>query len=153
MNAMTPDERIQINQVLTPGEEVLWLGRAMSKTQGGGSTLRRGVVQRLRAWLSGSSPIEQPINFGLAHVYVLTNKRVVDMVGGALQKEWPLMLGMVQKVETQADGSGDIIFDYEIGSEAAQVVPCGLLQVEDVNTVHAKLAAAIDAAYLASPWT
>lgn len=150
---MTPDERMQMNQVLTPGEEVLWMGRSRCKAQGGGCTPRVGVVQRLLAWLAGGQPAKQPMSMGAAHIYVLTNKRVIDMQRGALQKEWPLMLGMVQKVETRADGSGDIIFDYEIGSDAAQVIPCGLLQIEDVSTAHAKLAAAIDAAYLASPWT
>lgn len=150
-DALTPDERQQISLMLNPAEEELWQGRSLAASRREVAS-PVGLVQRLRSWFGAKAP-RPLVEAELSHLYVLTNKRVIDTLGGKLVQEWPLMLGMVQKVELREDASGDIVFDYAPGAAAGMLLPCGILQVADVAGVQAKLAAAIDAAYLASPWT
>jgi hypothetical protein len=61
------------------------------------------------------------------------------------------MLGMIQQVDEQADGSGSIIFDYE--EDAGYNIPRGIIGIPAVAQVRNLLADAIDAAYNASPWS
>lgn len=61
------------------------------------------------------------------------------------------MLGLIQSVDEQPDGSGSIIFDFE--ELNGQKIPRGLIGVQQVAQVKNLLADAIDAAYNASPWS
>lgn len=152
MNAeQTPEENRQLQAMLRPNEEILWQGCGLDCPH---ETVKppTGLLQRLRALCTAAAP---PVS-GAPHStkrYILTSKRVLQLQDGCLTQEWPLMLGMIQKVENSPDGSGSIIFDYIQPAGSGEPQACGILQVEDVAAVHAKLAAAIDAAYLASPWT
>lgn len=149
---LTTEEYQPLTAVLRPDEEVLWHGRSAAASSPAPSKPAGGFFQRLRALCSTAAPVEsepaQP-----ACLYILTPKRVLQLHAGVVKQEWPLMLGMVQKVETCADGSGSIVFDYAQPTDGDELQACGILHVADVVAVHAKLAAAIDAAYLASPWT
>lgn len=149
---MTPEESTQAKMVLRADEELLWQGQASAPTTQRTLRKKSGFIQRLRA-LCSTATQKAPDAVQPACWYVLTNKRVLQLQAGVPIQEWPLMLGMVQKVESHPDGSGSIIFDYMSPSDGSVLQPCGILHVVDVASVHAKLAAAIDAAYLASPWT
>lgn len=149
---MPPEEELQVKATLRPDEEILWQGRASAAPLQMQVKKTGGFIQRLRALCSTAVPrTAQTTQPGC--VYLLTNKRVLQFQTGKSVQEWPLMLGMVQKVESCPDGSGCIIFDYIQPTGSSESQPCGILHVADVASVHAKLAAAIDAAYLASPWT
>lgn len=152
MNAeLTPEEARQLQALLRPNEEILWQGcgtvcpPATAKPPA-------GILQRLRALCSAAAP---PVSAApqVSRRYILTSMRVLQMQNGSITQEWTLMLGMVQQVESSPDGTGSIIFDYIQPADSRESQACGILQVADVAAVHAKLAAAIDAAYLASPWT
>ncbi len=147
MHSITQAEELQLRSFLRPGEDVLWLGKGGAPLAESAS--KSGWLKRLFGGASTQSSAEPVV----AHVYAITPTRVLDVAGGELRREWMLMLGMVQKVDSRADGRGDIVFDYEQHPGVAELMPRGLLNIVDVSSVHAKLAAAIDAAYLASPWT
>ena len=149
---MKPEDNPQVKAALRPDEDILWQGRAFDAGLPLQIKKTGGFIQRLRAFCSTSAP-ETHHAAPSDCIYVLTNKRVLQLQAGVLIQEWPLMLGMVQKVETDPDGSGSIIFDYTQPAGRGEAQPCGMMHVDDVASVHAKLAAAIDAAYLASPWT
>ncbi len=149
---MTPEESMQAKEVLRADEEILWQGRASVPTTQKSPKKNGGFIQRLRALCSTPAP-GTPNAEQSDCCYVLTNKRVLQFQADVLIQEWPLMLGMVQKVESRPDGTGNIIFDYMQPTDGSELQPCGILHVADVASIHAKLAAAIDAAYLASPWT
>ncbi len=150
LRSMINNDDEQLCAHLRTGEDVLWCGRATPchTTQRAGS--KPGLLKRI----FGSRCAEnQEIAPSISHLYILTSKRILDVVNGTLQREWMLMLGMVQNIETREDGTGDIIFDYELPAGQTKRIPCGLLNVPNVADVQKKLAAAIDAAYMASPWT
>ena len=157
MNELTQEEWASICGWLRAGEEVLWAGRG---NRGGQADDASAVAGRKPSWwqrLCGRAeradvPATPPAAVARESVYVLLPTRVLELQGGCLQQEWMLMLGMVQKVESHPDGSGNIVFDYE-ESATGEKQPRGLLGIENVATVRDCLHAAIDAAYMASPWT
>lgn len=133
---LTPDEQARLTAVLRPGEQPLWQGK------GGVVPCPVGVLARL---FGKKSPSEA------ATVFAITPKRVLAVSPKGVVQEWFLMLGLIQKVEEQQDGSGSIIFDYE---EVDGVkLPRGIIAVPQVAEVKNLLADAIDAAYNASPWS
>ena len=62
------------------------------------------------------------------------------------------MLGLIQDFTLNADGSGSIVFEYNLAADGTRS-PIGLLGIADAQQVHTLLASAIDAAYNASPWS
>ena len=62
------------------------------------------------------------------------------------------MLGMIQDFTLNADGSGSIVFEYNLAADGTRS-PLGLLGIANAQQVHTLLASAIDAAYNASPWS
>lgn len=139
----------QLQALLRPQEHILWLdySASVSVPDQPANILQR-MLRSLRLSHTPPAPaLRQPT------LYVLTSSRVLELREGKLHREWPLMLGMVQKVEADAHDFGNIIFDYTQGSAQTAPQACGILHVANVSAVHTQLAAAIDAAYLASPWT
>lgn len=140
-------ERLLISELLRPGEEILWIGRGIS-TAPTRPQKRNNLLQRLfRSSKAAAAPADSP-----TILYLLTGKRVICIDNARVQREWELMLGMVQKTEENPNGSGNIIFDYSTDAQG-ESAPEGLLNIPDVAQVFKMLNAAIDAAYLASPWT
>lgn len=154
MTGVTADEMAAIRALVRAGEEVLWAGRGIrSEVAASKAPQKKGMLQRMCALFTSAPGAVQPAAATAdGPVYVLLPTRVLEVQEGAVQHEWMLMLGMVQKVVSREDGSGDIVFDYEPQADGG-MLPRGLLGVADVTAVRDKLHAAIDAAYMASPWT
>lgn len=140
MNPMlTADELACLAAALRPGEECLW--------QGKGGTAVAASPAGLLARLFGKKA--QPA--AAATLYAITPKRVLALPPQGGPQEWFLMLGLIQQVDEQPDGSGSIIFDFE--EQNGQKVPRGIIAIPQVAQVKMLLADAIDAAYNASPWS
>lgn len=154
MFGVTAEEMATIRALVRAGEEILWAGRGSRSVETACvPSQKKGMLQRMCALFSSAPGAVQPAaDTADGPVYVLLPTRVLEVQGGAVQHEWMLMLGMVQKVVSREDGSGDIVFDYEPQADGG-MMPRGLLGVADVTAVRDKLHAAIDAAYMASPWT
>lgn len=138
MNALTPEEQNRLNAALREGESLLWQGKG-----GAASVPPAGLLARLFGRKA------QPAS--ATTLYAITPKRVLALPSQGEPQEWFLMLGLVQAVNEQPDGSGDIVFDYE--ENAGQKVPRGLIGIPQVGQVRNLLNDAIDAAYNASPWS
>lgn len=137
--ALTTAEQARLDAQLRPGEQLLWAGRG------------------------AAVPVEKPAGFlarlfgkktqpsGAVTLYAITAKRVLALPEQGEAQEWFLMLGLVQDVHENPDGSGDIVFDYE--ETAGMKQARGIIGVPAVAQVKNLLADAIDAAYHASPWS
>lgn len=140
MNAsLSVDEQARLAAALRPGEQCLWQGKGGAEP----SVQTAGFLARL------FGKKMQPA--GGAVLYAITAKRVLAIPPQGESREWFLMLGLIQNVDEQADGSGSIIFDYE--EQDGQKIPRGIIGVPQVVQVKNLLADAIDAAYNASPWS
>ena len=137
--ALTAEEQARLAAALRPGEQCLWQGKGGAEP----SVQTAGFLARL------FGKKMQPA--GGAVLYAITAKRVLAIPPQGEPREWFLMLGLIQNVKEQADGSGSIIFDYE--EQDGQKIPRGIIGVPQVVQVKNLLADAIDAAYNASPWS
>lgn len=137
--ALSSDEQARLAAVLRPGEQSLWHGKGGAAA----SAPPAGLLARLFG--------KKPQTGGAETLYAITAKRVLAIPPQGEPQEWFLMLGLIQSVEEQPDGSGSIIFDYE--EQNGQKVPRGIIGVPQVTQVKNLLADAIDAAYNASPWS
>lgn len=137
MNVLTQEEQARLAAVIRPGEQVLWQGKGVAAP-----LAQRGFWRRL--FRRTSVPVASA-------VYAITARRVLALSPQGQVQEWFLMLGMIQRVDEQPDGSGNIVFDYE--ERQGVKVPRGIIGVEQVSHVRNILADAIDAAYNASPWS
>lgn len=138
MNALTPEEQNRLNAALREGESLLWQGKGCAASVPPAGLLARLFGRKV-----------QPAS--ATTLYVITPKRVLALPSQGEPQEWFLMLGLVQAVNEQPDGSGDIVFDYV--ENAGQKVPRGLIGIPQVGQVRNLLNDAIDAAYNASPWS
>lgn len=134
-----PDDQARLNAVLREGERVLWQGKGGS----GPAAPPAGLLARFFGRKAQAAPA--------TILYAITARRVLALPPQGEPQEWFLMLGLVQAVNEQPDGSGDIVFDYE--EAAGQKVPRGLIGIPQVVQVRNLLNDAIDAAYNASPWS
>lgn len=134
---MTPAEQSRLAAALRPGEQVLWQGK-------GGSAAAPPAGLLARLFGKKSAP-------RAATLYAITPKRVLALPPEGEAQEWFLMLGLIQSVEEQPDGSGCIIFDFD--EQGGRKIPLGLIAIPQVAQVRNLLADAIDAAYNASPWS
>lgn len=134
---LSSDEQARLTAVLRPGEELLWQGKGTVDT-----CSRPGFLARL----FGKTPPPQS-----DCLYAVTARRVLMLPPAGEAQEWMLMLGLIQSVDERPDGSGDIVFDYE--ETNGQKRPRGIIGVPQVASVRNILASAIDAAYIASPWS
>ncbi len=137
--ALTAEEQARLAAALRPGEQSLWQGKGGAAA----SAPPAGLLARLFG--------KKPQTGGAGTLYAITAKRVLAIFPQGEPQEWFLMLGLIQSVEEQSDGSGSIIFDYE--EQNGQKVPRGIIGVPQVARVKNLLADAIDAAYNASPWS
>ncbi len=137
MNVLTQEEQARLAAVIRPGEQVLWQGKGTTAP-----SAREGFWGRL--FRRNEVPV-------VSAVYAVTARRVLAVSPQGEVQEWFLMLGLIQSVNEQPDGSGDIVFDYE--ERQGVKVPRGIIGVEKVSHVRNILADAIDAAYNASPWS
>ena len=149
MKNLSAEEQNRVAAVLRTEEELLWVGKpcaALAPT----TPQPTGVWGKLKGMFCSKSTPSTEAN---TPVYLLTAKRaVVVPVTGAIQ-EWPLMLGMIQKVNEETDGSGDVIFDHDYDERTETRTPRGFLRVADVDRVRMLVSSAADAAYNASPWS
>lgn len=136
---LTADEQTRLAAALRPGEQCLW--------QGKGGAVASAPPAGLLARLFG----KKPQTGGAETLYAITAKRVLALPPQGEPQEWFLMLGLIQRVEEQADGIGSIIFDFE--EQNGEKIPRGIISVPQVVQVKNLLADAIDAAYNASPWS
>lgn len=149
MNKLSADEQARVMSVLRPQEELLWVGKPLLTTESAPQQ-PGGLLSKLRNLL-GNRP--QSATDGSNKLYLLTAKRVVVLPANAPAQEWPLMLGMIQKVNEEPDGSGDVIFDHDYDERTETRTPRGFLRVADVDRVRMLVSSAADAAYNASPWS
>lgn len=137
--AFSAEDQARLAAALRPGEQCLWHGKG------------------------GAAPAAQPAGFlarlfgkktqtaGQETIYAITARRVLAIPPLGEPQEWFLMLGLIQGVEEQSDGSGSIIFDFD--EQGGRKIPRGIIGVPQVGQVKNLLADAIDAAYNASPWS
>lgn len=95
---------------------------------------------------------EVPQATACPHFFAITSKRLLLFTDSATPREWFLMLGMIQGLKLQADGTGDITIDYDL-SPAGDRILVGMFGIANAQQVHDLLASAIDTAYNASPWS
>ena len=146
MNTLTAAEQARVIPHLRPQEELLWVGKPLAATPENRPT---GVLGRLRSLLCSKT---QTCTTAYP-LYLLTAKRAIVLPPNGEAQEWPLMLGMIQKVNEAADGSGDVIFDHDYDERTETRTPRGFLRVADVDRVRMLVSSAADAAYNASPWS
>ncbi len=139
MPDFTAEEQARLDAVLRPGEKPLWQGK------GGAAPVAppAGLLARLFGRKLQTT--------GAETLYAITARRVLAVSPQGELQEWFLMLGLIQGMEEQPDGSGSIIFDYE--ELAGQKTPRGIIGVPQVAQVRNLLNDAVDAAYNASPWS
>lgn len=137
--ALTTAEQARLDAQLRPGEQLLWAGRGVAEP----AAQPTGFLARLFGKKTQPS--------GAVTLYAITAKRVLALPEQGEAQEWFLMLGLVQDVHENSDGSGDIVFDYE--ETAGMKQARGMIGVPAVAQVKNLLADAIDAAYHASPWS
>lgn len=149
MNTLTSEEQARVMSILRPQEELLWVSKALAPMT---ATAPRpaGVLRRLKELLGTKAA---PAAQAAAPLYLLTAKRAVVLPAEGDIQEWPLMLGMIQKVNEEPDGSGDVIFDHDYDERTETRTPRGFLRVADVDRVRMLVSSAADAAYNASPWS
>ena len=149
MNTLSADEQARITAILCPQEEILWVGKPLG-TVSAAAPQPVGLIARLKGFLGSKA---QAAPTGATPIYLLTGKRVVVLPVVGEPQEWPLMLGMIQKVNEEPDGSGDVIFDHDYDERTETRTPRGFLRVADVDRVRMLVSSAADAAYNASPWS
>lgn len=149
MNTLSADEQARITAILRPQEEVLWVGKPL-ETVSAAAPQTVGLIARLKGFLGSNA---QTAPAGATPIYLLTGKRVVVLPVVGEPQEWPLMLGMIQKVNEEPDSSGDVIFDHDYDERTETRTPRGFLRVADVDRVRMLVSSAADAAYNASPWS
>lgn len=149
MNTLSADEQARITAILRPQEEILWVGKPL-ETVSAAAPQPVGLIARLKGFLGSKA---QTAPTGATPIYLLTGKRVVVLPVVGEPQEWPLMLGMIQKVNEEPDGSGDVIFDHDYDERTETRTPRGFLRVADVDRVRMLVSSAADAAYNASPWS
>ena len=83
-------------------------------------------------------------------VYLLTSKRAVvlrpsDFRFRPTQKDYPLEHGMIKEVQEQGDGSGSLVFDYEVQHTKGgdNFLPVGFLHVPQLQRVKDILLSAL----------
>ena len=83
-------------------------------------------------------------------VYLLTSKRAVvlrpsDFRFRPTQKDYPLEHGMIKEVQEQGDGSGSLVFDYEVQHTKSgdNFLPVGFLHVPQLQRVKDILQSAL----------
>ncbi|MBQ7021973.1 MAG: hypothetical protein IJN29_00195 [Akkermansia sp.] len=146
MNTLTAEEQARVISLLRPQEELLWVGKPLADTPEQRPT---GLLGRLCSLLSSKTQ-----SFTTrSTLYLLTAKRAIVVPVSGEPQEWPLMLGMIQKVNEEPDGSGDVIFDHDYNERTETRTPRGFLRVADVERVRMLVSSAADAAYNASPWS
>ena len=145
--SLSPEQQNILTAALREGETLLHSGPC-------GLAVTPPVVEKSSFWsrLFGKKNTSvAPAVVSSGSFYAITSKRVILFSAGT-QKEWFLMLGMIQKFEQKDNGYGDIVLDYDLTSSGERVL-LGLLNIADAEKVHNLLASAIDAAYHASPWS
>ncbi len=144
---LSPEQQNILTSALREGESLLHAG-----TCGGTATPPAVVKSSFWARLFGKkNPPATLLTVAATSFYAITSKRVILFSNGS-QKEWFLMLGMIQKFEQKENGYGDIVLDYDLTPSGERVL-LGLLNIAEAEKVHNLLASAIDAAYHASPWS
>lgn len=149
MNTLTTEEQARVTNLLRPQEELLWVGKAltpMTATAPRPARLLRSLQKLLESKTARTTQATAPL-------YLLTAKRAIVMPTEGEVQEWPLMLGMIQKVNEEPDGSGDVIFEHDYDERTETRTPRGFLRVADVERVRMLVSSAADAAYNASPWS
>lgn len=146
MNTLTAEEQARVTSLLRPLEELLWVGKPLAGTP---APRPSGLLGQLRSLLCSKT---QSCTTS-STLYLLTAKRAIVVPVAGEPLEWPLMLGMIQKINEQADGSGDVIFDHDYNERTETRTPRGFLRVADVDRVRMLVSSAADAAYNASPWS
>lgn len=149
MNTLSTEEQARVTSILRPQEELLWVGKALTPMT---STAPRpaGLLRCLKKLLGTKTTRATQAT---APLYLLTAKRAIVLPTEGEVQEWPLMLGMIQKVNEEPDGSGDVIFEHDYNERTETRTPRGFLRVADVERVRMLVSSAADAAYNASPWS
>ncbi len=151
MNSITADEQARVQAILRPQEELMWVGKPLATAPTTAAVQPEGFMAKLKG-LFGGRP--HPAHSAAAGpLYILTAKRAAVLLASGELQEWPLMLGMIQKVNEEPDGSGDVIFDHDYDERTETRTPRGFLRVADVDRVRMLVSSAADAAYNASPWS
>ena len=151
MNTLSADEQARVHAILRPQEELLRVGKPLSTAPTIAAVQPEGFMAKLKG-LFGGRPHPAPAA-AAAPLYLLTAKRAVVLLTTGELQEWPLMLGMIQKVNEEPNGSGDVIFDHDYDERTVTRTPRGFLRVADVDRVRMLVSSAADAAYNASPWS
>lgn len=145
--SLSPEQQQILTASLREGESLLHAAPC-------GGTVTPPAVVKSSFWarlFGKKNAPAAPVAVSTSTFYAITSKRVILFSPGA-QKEWFLMLGMIQKFEQKDNGYGDIVLDYDLTPSGERVL-LGLLNIADAEKVHNLLASAIDAAYHASPWS
>jgi hypothetical protein len=150
MDKLSTDEQARVTATLRPQEELLWVGKALAVIPTAQPQRPLGLLAKFKKLLS-SPPQTAATTAG--PLYLLTAKRAVVLTSSGDIQEWPVMLGMIQKVNEEPDGSGDVIFDHDYDERTETRTPRGFLRVVDVDRVRMLVSSAADAAYNASPWS
>lgn len=150
MNTLAPEQQARVAAALHPAEELLWVGKPCSAPMPAATPGNGGFLSNIWRWFGGTTT--------QAHteeetIYLLTAKRAVVLSADKEPREWPLMLGMIQKFNEAPDGSGDVIFEHDYDERTETRTPRGFLNVADADRVRMLVSSAADAAYNASPWS
>ena len=144
MSALSPTQQQTLNAALREGETVLHAAPCGSGTP--------VAAPKSSFWARLLGKKARPVTAG-ADFFAITAKRVLLFnAASSTPREWFLMLGMIQDFTLHADGSGSIVFEYNLAADGTRS-PIGLLGIANAQQVHTLLASAIDAAYNASPWS
>lgn len=146
MTHLTAEEQAKVSSLLRPKEEVLWAGKPITASP------NAAPVTLMSKFRSIFRAHKASVDTG-SELYIITSKRVMILPKAEQVQEWFLMLGMIQATEERADGSGDIILDYDIDLSSGERTARGLLNLPNISMVLPILRSAIDAAYNASPWS
>ena len=146
MSALSPTQQQILTAALREGETVLHAAPCGSGTP--------VAAPKSSFWARLLGKKARPVTAGAgADFFTITAKRVLLFnAASSTPREWFLMLGMIQDFTLHADGSGSIVFEYNLAEDGTRS-PIGLLGIADAQQVHTLLASAIDAAYNASPWS
>lgn len=149
MKNLSAEEQNRVATILRTEEELLWVGKPCA-TLAPAAPTSTGIWGKLKGIFGSKTTTGTEV---AAPVYLLTVKRAVVVPATGAIQEWPLMLGMIQKVNEEPDGSGDVIFDHDYDERTETRTPRGFLRVADVDRVRMLVSSAADAAYNASPWS
>lgn len=146
MSALTTTQQQTLNATLREGETVLHAAPCGMGTP--------AAAPKSSFWARLLGKKSQPATVSAeSEFFAITAKRVLLFnASSSTPREWFLMLGMIQDFTLNADGSGSIVFEYNLAEDGTRS-PLGLLGISNAQQVHTLLASAIDAAYNASPWS